>query len=310
MQPQRLRRNFETVAFTTAVPFTDDTSGVDLAALADNVERLYDSGARLFIPCGNTGEYYALTDEERVAVVETHVDATGPEAVVAGGLVGNVPEVAHLASAYADAGADAIMLMHPDHTYVHEEGLKAYYRRICDETDLGVVIYKRGRDLPREVLVDLSEREEVVAVKFALDDVKEFAQTVQDADGEVTWLNGIAERYALAFAVEGASGYTTGIGNFLPRTTLALHEAIENEHWARARTIQRSLRPLEDLRDDPGAGGSVAGGNNVPVVKYGMDLAGFEGGSVREPLVDLGPRDREIVERHYDRIEGTFGNSA
>ncbi|MFC7194863.1 hypothetical protein ACFQL4_09710 [Halosimplex aquaticum] len=55
MQPQRLRRNFESVAFTTAVPFTDDRSEVDTAALADNVERLYDRGARLFIPCGNTG---------------------------------------------------------------------------------------------------------------------------------------------------------------------------------------------------------------------------------------------------------------
>ncbi|MFC7138749.1 dihydrodipicolinate synthase family protein [Halosimplex aquaticum] len=310
MQPQRLRRNFESVAFTTAVPFTDDRSEVDTAALADNVERLYDRGARLFIPCGNTGEYYALTDEERAAVVETHVEATGPEATVAGGVVGNVPEVSRLASTYADAGADAIMVMHPDHTYVHEEGLKTYYHRICDETDLGVVLYKRGRDLPRGVIVDLSEREEVVAVKFGVADVKEFAQTVQDADGELTWVNGIAERYALAFAVEGASGYTTGLGNFLPRTTLALYEAIENGHWERARTIQRSLRPLEDLRDSPGEGSTVAGGNNVPVVKYGMDLAGFRGGPVREPLVDLDSRGRERVERHYDRIEGTFGNPA
>ncbi|MFC7194865.1 dihydrodipicolinate synthase family protein [Halosimplex aquaticum] len=108
--------------------------------------------------------------------------------------------------------------------------------------------------------MDLSEREEVVAVKFGVADVKEFAQTVQDADGELTWVNGIAERYALAFAVEGASGYTTGLGNFLPRTTLALYEAIENGHWERARTIQRSLRPLEDLRDSPGEGSTVAGG--------------------------------------------------
>lgn len=264
----------------------------------------------MFIPCGNTGEYYALTDEERAAVVKTHVEATGPKATVAGGVVGNVPEVSRLASTYADAGADAIMVLHPDHTYVHEEGLKTYYHRICDETDLGVVLYKQGPDLPRGVIVDLSEREEVVAVKFGDADVKEFAQTVQDAGGELTWVNGIAERYALAFAVEGASGYTTGLGNFLPRTTLALYEAIENEHWERARTIQRSLRPLEDLRDSPGEGSTVAGGNNVPVVKYGMDLAGFEGGPVREPLVDLGMRGRERVERHYDRIEGTFGNPA
>lgn len=310
MQAQRLRSNFETVAFTTAVPFTDDTTSVEHDALAENLSRIYSSGARLFVPCGNTGEYYSLTDEERIEVVETHVEATGPEATVVAGAAGNVPEVTRLASAYEAVGADAVMTMHPDHTYTHERGLKEYYERICDATDLGVVIYKRGPAVPRDVLVDLSERQEVVAVKFATNDVKEFAQTVQDADGEVTWINGIAERYALSFAIEGATGYTTGIGNFLPQATLALHEAIENEQWQRASTIQRSLRPLEDLRDEPGTDGTTAGANKVPVVKCGMDMAGYAGGSVRTPLVDLGERDRARLEEHYQRIEGTFEKPA
>jgi len=310
MQPQRLRSSFETVAFTTAVPFTDDMEAVDHDALADNLSRLYREGARLFVPCGNTGEYYALTDEERVAVVETHVEATGPEATVAAGAAGNVPEVAELASAYETAGADAVMVMHPDHTYSHERGLEAYYESICDATDLGIVIYKRDSDLPRSVLADVCDHDQVVAVKFAVDDVNEFAQTVQDVDGDVTWVNGIAERWALSFAIEGATGYTTGIGNFLPRATLALYDAIQKEQWERAKTIQRSLRPLEDLRDESGEGSDIEGGNNVPVVKYGMDLAGYTGGPVREPLVDLCERDRERLDQHFSRVRGTFDEPA
>jgi 4-hydroxy-tetrahydrodipicolinate synthase len=171
---------------------------------------------------------------------------------------------------------------------------------------MGVVIYKRGPDIPREVLIELCEHDQVVAVKFAMADVNEFAQTVQDVEGEVTWVNGIAERWALSFAIEGATGYTTGIGNFLPRATLALHDAIQKEQWDRARTIQRSLRPLEDLRDESGEGSSLESGNNVPVVKHGMDLAGYTGGRVRVPLVDLSEQDETRLERHYDRIQGTF----
>lgn len=310
MQPERLRRNFETVAYTTAVPFTEDTESVDHDGLRENLSALYEAGARLFIPCGNTGEYYSLTDEERIAVVETHVEATGPEATVAAGAAGNVSEVTRLASAYEEAGADAVMVMHPDHTYVHDSGLKTYYDQICDRTDIGVVVYKRGPEVPREVLVDLTERTEVVAVKFADDDVCEFAQTVDDASGEVTWINGLAERYALSFAVEGATGYTTGIGNFLPRMTLALYEAIQNEQWDRARTIQRSLRPFEDIRDEAGIDGTVPGANNVPVVKHGLDIAGYNGGPVRAPLVDLDQSDLERVEEHYQRVKGTFGKPA
>ncbi|MFC7141886.1 dihydrodipicolinate synthase family protein [Halosimplex aquaticum] len=302
MDGGRLRSSFETVAFTTPVPF-DAEDEVDHEALADNLSGLYDAGARLFVPCGNTGEYYALTDEERVAVVETHAEATGDEATIAAGASGNEREVLALAERYREAGADAVMVMHPDHTYVHERGLVSYYEAICDGTDLGVVVYKRGPEITRDVLVELSELDEVVAVKFAVDDVREFAQTVEDAEGSVTWINGIAERYAIPFAIEGASGYTTGVGNFVPRVTLALFEAIEKGQWDRARRIQRALRPLEDLRDEPGEGSSVPNGNNVPVVKHGLDIAGYTGGSVRRPLVDLGAADRERLESYYERLE-------
>ena len=131
-----------------------------------------------------------------------------------------------------------------------------------------------------------------------------------DAPGPVTWVNGLAERYAIAFAAEGAGGYTTGVGNFVPSATLALYEAVAKENWGRARTIQRSLRPLEDLRDETGRGNSLPSANNVPVVKRGLDLAGYTGGSVRPPLSELSDRDADRLERHYDRVASTFERDA
>lgn len=290
------------VAFTTAVPFTGDGSDVRYDALTENLADLYDAGARLFIPCGNTGEYYALSDEERERVVRAHVEATGPEATVVGGVAGSLPAVRSLATAYEDAGADALMVMHPDHTYLHEDGLRAYYREICDLTDLDVVVYKRGPEVTRDVLADLTEREAVVAVKFAVDDVKEFAQSVEDAEGDVTWLNGIAERYALSYAIEGADGFTTGVGNFAPEATLALFDAVDAGDWERAKELQRAIRPFEDLREESGAGNALPAANNVPAVKYGMDLAGYHGGPVRPPLTDLSSADRERAAQYYERM--------
>ncbi|WP_224337999.1 dihydrodipicolinate synthase family protein [Haloprofundus halobius] len=298
-----LRASYQDVAFTTATPFESDGSTVDHTALVDNISKLYDSGARQFVPCGNTGEYYSLTDEERVDVVASHVEAVGPEATITAGAAGSLVEVERLASAYEDAGADALMVMHPDHTYVHETGLKEYYHRICDSTDLGVVIYKRGPQVTRDVIADVSERENLVAVKFAVNDIKEFSQTVDDVPGELTWVNGIAERYALAFAIEGATGYTTGIGNFVPEATLALHAAVESRDWTRARRIQQSLRPYEDLREQAGEENNIAAANNVSAVKYGMDLAGYRGGVVRSPLVELSEEDKSRADDYYRQIQ-------
>ncbi|WP_226042597.1 dihydrodipicolinate synthase family protein [Natrinema sp. DC36] len=304
MEPAILRDRFEDVAFTTAVPFSEDTDDVRRDALAKNLADLYDAGARLFVPCGNTGEYYALTDEERISIVETHVEATGDDAVVVAGAGGSVREVTGLAAAYEDAGADAVMVMHPTHTYINESALADYYHEICDGTDLGIVIYKRGPEISREVVIELAGREEVVAVKFAVNDIREFAQTVEDAPEDVTWVNGIAERYALSFAIEGATGYTTGIGNFIPEATLALFDALETGEFERAREIRRLLRPLEDLREEPGPANTLPAGNNVPVIKYGQELAGAVGGPVRTPLRSLSAADERRVEECYERIDG------
>lgn len=303
MAKATLRDSFRDVAFTTAVPFSENGEDILYDDLTDNLSGLYDAGARLLVPCGNTGEYYALSNQERARIVETHDEATGDEATIVGGAAGSLSNVRSLANAYEDAGADALMVMHPDHTYMHESGLKEYYHRICDATDLGVVIYKRGPEVTRDVLTELSERESTVAVKFAVNDIKEFSQTVDDADGEVTWVNGIAERYAIAFAIEGATGYTTGIGNFAPKVTLELFDAIESREWKRARAIQRSIRPYEDLREESGDGSALPAANNVPAIKYGMDIGEYHGGPVRAPLANLSEADKARAEEYYEQIE-------
>ena len=298
----QLRDRLADVAFTTAVPFDEKGGSIDHEALRENLEALYDAGARVFVANGNTGEYYALTHSERVEIVRTHVEAVGDGATVVGGVGGSTGTAVQLAREYEELGAECVMVMHPDHTYAHERGLVEYYDRIAEATDLGVVIYKRDHDVSRRIVTELSERENVVAVKYAVNDIKDFSQTVSDASDEMTFINGIAERFAPAFAVEGAEGFTTGIGNFVPGPVLALRDAIEAGDLERAREIRDLLRPYEDLREETGEGNALVAANNVPAVKYAMDLAGFVGGPVREPLVDLSEADKERAERYYERI--------
>jgi len=54
---------------------------------------------------------------------------------------------------------------------------------------------------------------------------------------------------------------------------------------------------FEDVREESREGDAIDVTNVAPVLEYGMDLAGFVGGSVRQPLVELSDRDRERIER-------------
>lgn len=298
-----LRESLRSVAFTTPTPFSSDGERVLHEDIAANARTLYDAGARVFIPCGNTGEYYSLSQSERIEVVESTVDALPDDATVVGGAGGSTKNAVELLEAYEAAGADAAMVMYPRHTYVHEQGLIDYYRSLTEATDLGVVLYKRGDLLSETVLQELSTIDDVVAVKYAVNDVKLFSRLVESLDGDVEWLNGVAERYALSYAIEGADGFTTGIGNFVPQPVLALADALSAGEWDRARQIRDALRPLEDFREESGGGVAFSAAKNVPVVKYGQELQGMVGGPVREPLVELSQAGRERVERYLGRLE-------
>lgn len=302
MSYETLRSGLRSVAFTTAVPFGDAGEDVQYDAYEENLQTVEDAGGSLYIPCGNTGEYYSLTRDERINVVRSTVDAVSGDSVVVAGAGGSTKTVVDLADAYADAGADGLMVMHPGHTYLHEEGVERYYRKIAEATDLGVVLYKRGPELSDDVVAELSTVDNVVGVKYATNDVKGFSQIVDRTDDDFVCVNGIAERFAPAFALEGAEGFTTGIGNFVPEASLALHEAIQEGDLERARRVRNVVRPYENLREETGANSQFAAANNVPAVKYGMELAGLEGGAVREPLVELSESDRTRAEDYYEQI--------
>lgn len=303
MSYEALKERLRGVAFTTATPFSADSGEVRTEKLEENVQRIVDAGGELFLPCGNTGEYYSLTDAERVEVVRSTADVVGDDGATIGGVAGSTKTVIDLAERYQKAGADAIMVMHPDHTYLHEQGLVEYYERIAEAVDCGVVLYKRGPEVSDEVLAELTTIDNVVAVKYAHNDVKAFSAIVENAPGDVVWSNGIAERFAPSFALEGAEGFTTGIGNFVPEATLALMDALRAEDWERAKHVREVLRPYEDLREEAGNDNRLAVANNVPAVKYGMELAGLYGGPVREPLVELSESDKERAEQYYEAIQ-------
>ena len=303
MTPADLTDGLRDVAFTTTTPFSASGDAVLHDEVEAHVEFLEERGARLLVPCGNSGEYYSLSADERVAVAETTVEAAGDDVTVVPGVGGSLPGATELARRYEEVAVDGLLVMHPAHTYVHRRGLVDYYRELADATDLDLVLYVRGPAVDGEVLAAVADHEQVVGVKYAVNDVKAFSAAVAVDPGDLVWIDGLAERFAPAFAVEGAEGFTTGIGNFVPEAPLSLFEALREGDWERARAVREAVRPYEDLRESPGVDNETAAANNVPAVKFGMELAGLYGGPVRPPLVDLAEADEERAREHYERIQ-------
>lgn len=301
MSVTSLKEGLRDVATALLTPF-DDSHTIDHDALAENAKAISSRGIETILACANVSEYHSLSHAERIAVTETSVEALPDDTTVLAGAGGSTDTAADLASAYSDIGVDAVMIMPPMHTYVHERGLLRYYRKIGEAAGVPLVPYLRGFDPSIGFVADLTRLESVVGVKWTLGDVPKFAEAVEAGADDVVWINGLGEPYAVALHLEGAEGLSSGIGNFEPAFGRALFDALAAGEIDRARTIRNAAMPYMRFREETGADSTIPGGTSIPALKAGLEFTGLHGGPVREPLVDLSDDEYDRARDLYDEL--------
>jgi 4-hydroxy-tetrahydrodipicolinate synthase len=272
-------------------PFAADGT-IDTAAHRALLRRLLDGGVRILTPNGNTGEFYALTPEERRTVTELTIGEVGGRATILVGVGHDVPTAVAAAEHARDAGAEMVMVHQPVHPYVSQEGWVDYHRAIAEAVPgLGVVPYIRNPQLGGEALAGLADScPNVIGVKYAVPDVTRFAAFARDAGlDRFVWIAGLAELYAPAYFSAGATGFTSGLVNVAPGVSLAMLEALRAGDHAAAMKVWEQIRRFEELRADRQSA------NNVTVVKEALASLGLCRRDVRPPSRELPQAQRAEV---------------
>jgi len=304
LPPSEVRASLRGVAVGLLTPF-DDNLDIDYDGIKYNARRLYEAGPRTFLAAANISEYHSLSQRERIRVVETSADALPDDACVLAGVGGSTAEARRLIEGYDDIGVDGMMIMPPDHTYVHECGIIEYYEKLAAATDTPLIPYVRGFDPSVNFLVDLANIDGVIGVKYALEDPVKLGEATSTAPDDIVWVNGLAEPFAVSFWNEGIEGFSAGVSNFRPVVGLELFEALSAGEFERARSIRNICMPFQRFRDETGADNVIGGAVSVPAVKKGLELAGYRAGDgrVREPLQPLCADDESRAEALYHQLE-------
>lgn len=278
-----------------AIPVTPYAGGVpDLALYRSLLRRLVDAGVNVLTPNGNTGEFYALSAEERLQLITAAAEAVRGEAHLMAGIGLDVATAVAEARHAAAHGIRMVMVHQPVHPHVSAQGWLDYHREIAEAVpDLALVLYLRNAWVDGRLLARLGDLcPNVIAVKYAVTDVNRFAQLrAETGPDRFVWIAGLAEPYALSYAVHGAEGFTSGLVNVNPAFSLRLRDALREERYPAAERMLLDIARFEHLRAVDG------GANNVSVVKEAMHQLGLCDRAVRAPSTVLGERERQEVTR-------------
>jgi 4-hydroxy-tetrahydrodipicolinate synthase len=280
----------------TALPtsFTGD-HGLDEAGIAANLEHCISKlNVEGHYCVGNVGEFWSMTNEERMRVHEINVDvAKGRVPLIAGCHHQNPAEAVKLSRHAQDVGFDFVIILTPYVAARNDDAVYEYYRYVCERLDIGVVLFnteatypisprlaKRLAGLPNicGFKQGVSKPQPTIALREAVG--KDIEVSVAD---EAPWLFNISvmgDRWLLNYCphLYQVPGYLPV--NDYTRAALAgdMNTATE---------ICRSLNPLRAVLAKwiPGYGSGARFA--IAEQKYWMELIGMTGGPVRAPCTEM-----------------------
>ncbi|MEO6744903.1 MAG: 4-hydroxy-tetrahydrodipicolinate synthase [Caldimonas sp.] len=277
-------------------PVTDDDR-IDEGAARAQMALILRGGANGVVPLGGTGEYGALRQEERVRMVKICAEAAGGKIpVVAGVLDPGFYDAMAAGRSFADAGADALMVLTPYYTTPTQQGIRDYFVRFADESPVPVMIYEipyRTRiTIAPEVLHELSRHPNIIGMKACNTDMYHFLKVQAGIDASFTVFSGEDTLFPVQMAA-GAKGGIVVTASALPRTWRRLYEACAAGRTREALELHRKLIPLLDM--------AFAETNPGPL-KAVLDLVGVDAPRVLQPLVAPAPELRERLRAETARL--------
>jgi 4-hydroxy-tetrahydrodipicolinate synthase len=274
--------NLAGVHTPVVTPFRADGS-IDHAVLAEVIEHNLAGGVAGILPAGTTGEYYAMTTEERLEVFRsTREIVAGRALLIAGCNAGATRDAAAFAEAAAGLGYDAIMLAVPPTSLPSQAELAAHFSAVANAAGLPVVLYnfpaRAGVEVGWECLELVADDPLIVGMKESSGDFSRFL-ALQRAFGSRIEIVCGSDDQALDYFFHGVTSWIAGTANVLPRHHTALLELAGRGAWDDAHRLWNELLPWIMNME--------SGGYNQKA-KLGYEAQGIAVGRVRAPLQPLG----------------------
>lgn len=254
---------------------------IDYAKLADLTDHLIGQGVHGLIPLGSTGEYYALSPDERERVLCTTLETAGGRVpVIAGTNAGSTRDVVVFSRQAERLGCSGVMLAPPYYSLPRLEELFFHFKAVNDVVGVPIMLYnypgRTGVDMPPDFIERLAELKNVRYVKESTGEMSRITELLRRCGDRLGVFCG-CDTIALESLMVGAIGWIGGVVNVLPASHVKLYKLIvEKKDFSAARKLFFAMLPTLELME--------GGGKYTQWVKAACGLLGHNCGHPRRPL--------------------------
>ncbi len=267
-------------------PFDEDNK-INFCVLEELIEMHISHKTDAIIVCGTTGEAPVMNDDEHMSVVEFTVkQANGRVPIIAGCGSNDTNHAVRFSKMSEELGADALLSVTPYYNKANKSGLSEHYRLIAKSVNIPIILYnvpsRTGVNIPIETLKNLSEIENIVAIKEASGNVGYAAQIAAEVP-DLYIYSGNDDITVPILSVDGI-GVISVAANIIPEHMHNICEQYKMGNVKEAKdTLLKYMKLINSLFSEV---------NPVPIKEI-MNYLGYNVGKVRLPLGEMGKDNLE-----------------
>ncbi len=255
---------------------------IDFAAFGPHLQALRAAGVSGWVPCGSSGEYNLMTNEERDSVLQFVKDFALPDELLIAGT--NAPSTAGVIANTNRAkamGYHAVLLAVPFYTKPSQAEIVQHFNTVVEATDMNIVLYsypgKDGVEIGYEALDALADNPRIIAIKESSGVLQRAIGISSRYAGRIQLVSG-SDDIAWDFMQWGADSWICGPANCMAKPVCEMDAAFRRGDHARAKEIMQVLWPAMNVLES---------GKFVQKLKYGCELQGTPVGACRMPFGPL-----------------------
>lgn len=252
------------------------------------------------VALGGTGEYCALSNEQRVDAIKMAISANKGRVPLVAGIIGpGLAEAIDMGNKCKELGADAIMVVTPYYVVANQQGIYEYYMQVMKNVDLPLVLYnipyRTGVNmLPETVerLLDGDKNGQIVGIKECSPNLGQVLGLLSKVKERTSVLTG--EEFLFFQEVScGARGAILATSNLLPRVWSDLFDLIKQGKMDMASEIVIKITPLLRL---------IFAESNPGPLKAAMKMIDIDCGDPLLPLRNPSKAITESLEKELKKL--------